>query len=38
MCTFLRKGFCCSKGLFSILQKSTEKEVVKEVKALSALL
>lgn len=38
ICTFLRKGFCAASGLFSMFKKSTEKEVVSEVKALSALL
>ena len=34
ICTFLRKGFCAALGLFSMLKKSTENEVVKELNVL----
>ena len=34
ICTFLRNGFCCSFDLFSIPKKSTENDVVKEVKVI----
>ena len=37
ICTFLRNGFCCSIGFFSISKKSTENDVVSDVNAESAL-